>query len=49
MTLHNLGQSKAAFERLLTVLAETSSDRDIQAYRRAIVFYAQDIERVWPK
>ena len=41
MTLHNLGQSKAAFEYLLTVLAETSSDRDIQAYRPPIVFYAR--------
>ena len=49
MTLHNLGQSKAAVECLLTVLAETSSDRGIQAYRRAIAFYAQDIERVCPE
>ncbi len=48
MTLHNLGQSKAAVECLLTVLAQTSSDSDIQAYQRAIVFYAQDIERIWP-
>jgi tetratricopeptide (TPR) repeat protein len=48
MTLHNLGQSKAAVECLLTVLAKTSSDQDIQAYRRAILFYAEDIERVWP-
>jgi tetratricopeptide (TPR) repeat protein len=48
MTLHNLGQSKAAVECLLTVLAETSSDRDIQAYRTAIDSYAQDIERIWP-
>jgi thioredoxin-like negative regulator of GroEL len=48
MTLHNLGQSKAAVECLLTVLAKTSSDNDIQAYRRAILFYAEDIERIWP-
>ena len=47
MTLHNLGQSKAAVECLLTVLAKTSSDNDIQAYRRAILFYAEDIERIW--
>jgi tetratricopeptide (TPR) repeat protein len=48
MTLHNLGQSKAAVECLLTVLAQTSGDSDIQAYQRAIVLYAQDIERIWP-
>jgi tetratricopeptide (TPR) repeat protein len=48
MTLHNLGQSKAAVECLLTVLANTSSDSDVQTYRRAILFYAEDIERVWP-
>jgi tetratricopeptide (TPR) repeat protein len=48
MTLYNLGQSKAAIECLLTVLAQTSSDNDIQAYRRAILFYAEDIERIWP-
>jgi len=49
MTLHNLGQSKAAVECLLTVLAETSSDRAIQSYRPAITLYAHDIERIWPK
>jgi tetratricopeptide (TPR) repeat protein len=49
MTLYNLGQSKAAVECLLTVLAQTSRDDDIQAYRRAILFYAEDIERIWPK
>ena len=49
MTLHNLGQSKAAVECLLAVLAQTSSDKSIQAYGRAIVFYAQDIERTWPE
>jgi len=47
MTLYNLGQSKAAIECLLTVLAQTSGDNDIQAYRRAILFYAEDIERIW--
>jgi len=48
MALHNLGQSKAAVECLLAVLAQTSSDKEIQAYRRAIVLYAQDIDRTWP-
>jgi tetratricopeptide (TPR) repeat protein len=49
MTLHNLGQSKAAVECLLTMLAQTSNDKSIQAYGRAIAFYAQDIERRWPE
>jgi predicted Zn-dependent protease len=47
MALHNLGQSKAAVECLLAVLAQTSSDKEIQAYRRAITLYAQDIDRTW--
>jgi hypothetical protein len=49
MSLHNLGQSKAAVECLLTVLAQTSNDKNIQAYRRAVLLYAQDIERSWLK
>lgn len=49
MTLHNLGQSKAAVECLLAVLAQTSSDSDIQAYQRALFLYGQDIERIWPE
>jgi tetratricopeptide (TPR) repeat protein len=47
MALHNLGQSKQAVELLLTVLAESSSDAQVQSYREAILFYAQDIERSW--
>ncbi|HSC01075.1 MAG TPA: tetratricopeptide repeat protein [Burkholderiaceae bacterium] len=48
MVQHNLGQSKAAVESLLALLAQTSSDPEIKAYATAIEFYAQDIERVWP-
>lgn len=48
MALHNLGQSKHAVELLLTLLAESSSDSQIQSYREALLFYAQDIERSWP-
>lgn len=48
MALHNLGQSKQAVELLLTVLAESSGDVQIQSYREAILFYAQDVERSWP-
>lgn len=48
MVLHNLGRSKQAVELLLAVLAQSSADAYIQAYREAILFYAQDIERSWP-
>jgi tetratricopeptide (TPR) repeat protein len=48
MALHNLGRSKEAVEILLTVVAESSADAHVQSYRKAILFYAQDIERAWP-
>ena len=48
MVLHNLGEAKQAIEALLLVLAETTNDVNLQVYRRAIEFYAQDIERTWP-
>ena len=47
MALHNLGRSKQAVELLLTVLAQSSADAQVQSYREAILFYAQDIERSW--
>jgi predicted Zn-dependent protease len=47
MVLHNLGESKQAIESLLLILVETMNDVNIQGYRRAIEFYAQDIERSW--
>jgi tetratricopeptide (TPR) repeat protein len=49
MVLHNRGRSKAAVELLLTVLAQTSADDGIRAYRRAIAVYAEDIDRRWPE
>lgn len=48
MVEHNLGQSGAAVERLLALLAETTGDPHIRAYAEAIAFYARDIDRVWP-
>jgi tetratricopeptide (TPR) repeat protein len=47
MTLYNLGQSRQAVELLLTVVADTSADAHVAAYREAIRFYARDIERIW--
>jgi hypothetical protein len=49
MVLHNRGRSKAAVELLLTLLAETSADDGIRAYRRAIAAYAEDVDRRWPE
>lgn len=47
MALHNSGEHAEATERLLRVVAETSADPSIRRYRRAIGFYADDIDRVW--
>ncbi len=48
MADHNLGQSRKAVETLLSLLAQTTNDPAIAAYRRAIEFYAQDVDRIWP-
>jgi thioredoxin-like negative regulator of GroEL len=48
MADHNLGQSRKAVETLLSLLAKTTNDPAIAAYRRAIEFYAQDVDRTWP-
>lgn len=43
MSLHNLGRSKEAVELLLRVIARTSRDKAVRSYRKAIIFYAEDI------
>jgi tetratricopeptide (TPR) repeat protein len=48
MVLHNLGQSRQAIELLLTLLAQSSADTNIQNYREAILYYAKDINRSPP-
>jgi thioredoxin-like negative regulator of GroEL len=48
MALHNVGRGQAAVELLLGVVADTSADREVRAYRRAIELYAQDLDRTWP-
>lgn len=47
MTLHNLRQHQEAMEILLTNLAETTSDGDILRYKRAILFYAPQLDQIW--
>lgn len=47
MTLYNLGEHSLAMEILLTILADTSSDFNINEYSKAIKFYSRDLDRVW--
>jgi tetratricopeptide (TPR) repeat protein len=47
MTLHNLGKFKESTELLLRVVASTANDKTIRRYKKAIMFYAEDVERVW--
>ncbi|WP_028608423.1 tetratricopeptide repeat protein [Paenibacillus harenae] len=36
-----------AMEILLTQLAETSKDKGIQSYKKAILFYSDKLDRIW--
>jgi tetratricopeptide (TPR) repeat protein len=47
MALYNLHRYHEAMELLLTALAETSSDATILQYKRAILFYASQLDQVW--
>ena len=47
MTLYNLGEHATAMELLLTLLADSSSDPDVMAYRKAIKLYAGNLDQVW--
>jgi tetratricopeptide (TPR) repeat protein len=46
MTLYNLGAARDGLALALTVLAETSSDPGVEGYRRAITYYADDLDAV---
>lgn len=47
MTLFNTGQHDKAMELLLKSLVETSSDKNIQSYKKAILFYSDKLEKTW--
>lgn len=47
MALYNNGRAKEAVSSLLTILAETSSDKEVTNFRRAVLLYAEDLDRVW--
>lgn len=44
MALYNTGQARESVSLLLELLAATSSDEGVQRYRRAIEFYAGDLD-----
>ncbi len=47
MTLYNLGEHHEAVSSLIKILAETTSDEKIIDYERAILFYAEDLNKKW--
>jgi tetratricopeptide (TPR) repeat protein len=48
MALHNLGAHHEAMEILLKLLAETSADPGIKDYSKAIAFYSDKLDQIWP-
>ncbi|NYV76533.1 tetratricopeptide repeat protein, partial [Streptomyces sp. UH6] len=44
MALHNTGEHHEAMALLLRLLAATSDDPGVRAYRRALEFYAGDLD-----
>lgn len=47
LALYNTGDATRACQMLLQVLAETSADPTVMAYRRALGLYAEDLDRTW--
>jgi tetratricopeptide (TPR) repeat protein len=47
MALYNSGRPKESVSTLLRLLAETSSDTEIIGFKRAILLYSDDLDRVW--
>lgn len=47
MTLYNLKDHQKSMEILLQCLLETSTDEDIQSYKKAIEFYSDKLDETW--
>ncbi|PLR83627.1 hypothetical protein CVD25_20140 [Bacillus canaveralius] len=47
ITLYNLGEHEKSTSILLKQLAETTGDKSIASYKRAILFYADHLNEVW--
>jgi tetratricopeptide (TPR) repeat protein len=46
MALYNVGEAREAVQTLLHVIAERSADESVQSYRRAINYYADNLDQV---
>lgn len=47
MTLYNMNEHSQAMELLLTCIGESSQDSTIEPYKKAIRFYADQLDTVW--
>lgn len=47
MTLYNLNKHHEAMTVLLTTLANTTQDKEIEDYKRAILFYSDKLDETW--
>lgn len=47
MTKYNLCKHEEAMEILLNLLANTSDDKDIKCFKKAIMYYADKLNKVW--
>lgn len=47
MTLYNLGKHDKAMELLLNCIIDTTTDKNILAYKKAIAFYSDKLDQTW--
>ena len=47
MTSYNLGKYEEAMQILLMLIADTSGDKDINRFDKAIRFYADKLNKIW--
>lgn len=47
IVLHNLNQHTEALSMLLKTLIETTTNKDIKKYERALSFYADHLDEIW--
>jgi tetratricopeptide (TPR) repeat protein len=47
MTLYNLNEHHTAMELLLKCLLDTTTDKDILSYKKAIDFYSNKLDDIW--
>lgn len=47
MALYNIGKVKEAVATLLSITVATSNDPEVQRYRKAVMLYAEDLDRQW--